>query len=124
MLRIVGIQRHDVPEREFVLLQNQGSMRASLRGHVLLSESALETADLSFGAHAFTDDALIPPGMFVLLFSGSGEPKWGKTKDGMIVFHAYMNRPHTMWSRTSGPLHLLQRQHTYSEPKEPALLLR
>ena len=124
MIRIIGLQRDDAPEREFVLLQNQGSMRASLRGHVLLSESSLETSDLSFGAHAITDEALIPPGMYVILFTGSGEPRWGRTKDGAMVFHSYMNRPHTVWSRCPGALHLLHAQHTYVERPEPALLLR
>ena len=41
MIRIVGIQRAERPEEEFVLLQNQGGMRLNLRGHVILTDAAV-----------------------------------------------------------------------------------
>lgn len=124
LIRIIGIQRNEYPEREFVLLQNQGNLRLHLRGHVLLSETALETRDLSQAAHVFSDDVLVPAGMYVLLVTGRGEPKWGRTKDGALIYHAYMNRASAVWDRCEPPIHVLNRQHTFSEPREPVLLLR
>ena len=123
MIRIVGIQRNEVPEREFVLLQNQGSMRLNLRGHLVMSQSAIEGADLTMTAHAFADDVLVPPGMFVLLSTGYGEPRWAKTKDQQLVYYAFMGRAHTVWDRCSGPIHVLGTQHTFTE-RSPAMLLR
>ena len=76
MIRIVGIQRSNHPSEEFVILQNQGSLRIQLRGHVLVSELAVATGSFSAGAFIFSDDALIPAGMFVLLATGEGESRW------------------------------------------------
>lgn len=123
MIRIVGVQRNDSPSKEFVLLQNQGSLRINLRGHLVLAEMAIEESDLSFAAHVFADEALIPPGMYVLLSTGSGEPRWTKTKDGAMLFYAFMNRERPVWDRAGGPLHVLSPHHTYTE-RGPALLLR
>lgn len=115
MIRIVGVQRSQSPEREFVLLQNQGSLRISLRGHVIMSESALDNSDLANAAHALTDDVLIPPGTYVLLATGVGQPRWVRTKDGIMVYYAYMNRTESVWNGCVGPLHVLGTQHTYAE---------
>src|SRR5688572_5634082 len=104
-------------------MQNQGSLRLRLRGHILASDSAIDSSDLSFGAHAFQDDELIPAGMFVLLFSGSGTPRWTKTKENQLVYYTYMNRRTPVWENVPGSVHILATQHTYSE-KPPALLLR
>jgi hypothetical protein len=123
VIRIVGVQRSAIPEKEFVLLQNQGSLRLKLRGHVLVSDASLEASDLSLGAHAFSDEELIPPGMFVLLFSGSGTPKWSKTKENQLVYYAYMNRRAPVWENVPGAVHILSTHHTYTE-RPPALLLR
>ena len=122
MIRIVGLQRSESATQEFVLLQNQGSLRLSLRGHVVLSDSAIEDSNLSVAAHAFSDDALIPPGMFVLLFSGRGTPRWTRSKDGALVFYAFMNRDVAVWNWCLGPIHVLNTHHTYAE-RAPALLL-
>ena len=122
MLRIVGVHRHDSPEREFVLLQNQGSMRVNLKGHVLMSESAFEGAHLCEVSHVFADDVSISPGLYVVLYSGSGNPGWRKTKDGTTVFNSYAGWDAPIWSRSSLPLHLLNTQHTYAERGEPLLL--
>lgn len=123
MIRIIGVQRNDSPAKEFILLQNQGSLRTNLRGHLVLSESAIAESDLSFAAHVFADDALIPAGMYVLLATGSGEPRWAKTKDGALIYYAFMNRGGPVWDRAAGPVHILNLQHTYTE-RGPALLLR
>jgi hypothetical protein len=123
LIRIVGVQRSAIPEKEFVLLQNQGSLRLRLRGHVLVSDASFEASDLSLGSHAFADEELIPPGMFVLLFTGSGTPKWAKTKENQLVYYAYMNKRNAVWEGVPGAVHILSTHHTYTE-RPPALLLR
>ena len=123
VIRIVGLQKSESARQEFVLLQNQGSLRMNLRGHVVVSDAAMEGAQLSEAAHAFSDDVLIPPGVYVLLFSGHGEPRWARTRDGALVYYTFMGRDFAIWDRWSGPLHVLCTQHTYSE-RPPALLLR
>ncbi|HVT10898.1 MAG TPA: hypothetical protein VHE55_01420 [Fimbriimonadaceae bacterium] len=97
-------------------------MRISLRGHVVLSECAVESGDLGLTAHAFKDDVNIPPGMYVILFSGSGAARWAKTKDGAMVYYTYMGREDSVWQGSSGPLHVLNRVHTYQERREAMLV--
>lgn len=123
VIRIVGLQRNESVAQEFVLLQNQGSLRLNLRGHIVVSENAITESDLTQAAHAFSDDVLIPPGMYVLLITGNGQSRWARTKDGALVYYAFMNRDSSVWNRYSCPVHLLCTQHTYSE-RPPALLLR
>ena len=115
MIRIVGIQRDENPDNEFVLLQNQGALRLRLRGHLVLSDSALESGQLTPGAHVFGDDELVPAGMYVMLRTGHGEGKWSRTKEGAMIYHAFMNSDASVWTFTEGSLHLLNTQHTYTE---------
>lgn len=122
MLRIVGVHRHDSAEREFVLLQNQGSMRVHLKGHALISESAFEGAHLCEVSHVFSDDLFIAPGQYVVLYSGAGTPGWRKTKDGTTVYNGYAGSGLPIWSRCSLPIHILNTQHSYVERGEPLLL--
>lgn len=124
MIRIVGLQRNELSTQEFVLLQNQGSLRLSLRGHMIVSDAAIETADLSFAAHVFNDDVQVPPGMYVLLATGRGCPRWTKTKEGALVYYAYMNRDSCVWDRVAGPLHILSTQHSFIERQPPFVLLK
>lgn len=124
MIRIVGVQRNHCPDREFVLLQNQGGMRLNLRGHVVLSEAALNSGNLCREAHAFGDDTNVPPGCYVLLFSGEGNPRWARTKDGALVYYAYMNREAPVWESVAGPMHVLATQHTYTERAVEAVYMR
>jgi hypothetical protein len=95
-------------------------MRIQLRGHALISERALSEADLSLG-HLLIDDTAVPPGMYVLVMTGVGEPRWGKTKEGALVFYTYMNQADSLWFRCPGPIHLQHTQHSYCE--RPAGLL-
>lgn len=113
MIRIVGLQRSENPEREFVLLQNQGAMRLSLRGHAIMGESVVED---SYGpaSYVFSEPELIPAGMYVILVTGQGSPRWGKTKDGQMIYHVYMNRCGSVWRDQEGPLHILNIQHSYT----------
>jgi len=123
VIRIVGLQRNESTTQEFVLLQNQGSLRLNLRGHLVVSEAAIEESNLSVAAHAFSDDVSIPPGMYILLSTGRGSPRWTRTKEGALVYYAYMNRDISVWDRSAGPIHVLCPQHTFTE-RVPALLLR
>ena len=123
MIRIVGVQRNISAQAEFVLLQNQGGLRLSLRGHVLMSDCTLDSNALEQTAHLFRDDVLIPPGNFVILFSGHGEPRWAKTKDQQVIYYTYMSRLHSVWDKCTGPMHVLSPHHTYAERRE-ALVLR
>lgn len=122
MLRIVGLQRSETADHEFLLLQNQGSMRIHLKGHAILSEGAVLTGDLSMGAYAFPDDVYVAPGLFVVLTTGAGNPRWARTRDGAHVYHAYMFKENPVWSRVELPLHTLGVQHVYCERTEPLLV--
>lgn len=124
MIRIVGIQRSEEPNSEFVLLQNQGSRRLSLRGHVVLSEGALSTGDLSVGAHCFTEEEQMASGMYTMLITGCGENRWGRTKDGATIYLCYMNRTKPIWQNYPGPVHVLAPQHTYTERSVEHLVMR
>lgn len=106
-----------------MLLQNQGGLRINVRGHLLISEQAMETSRLDESGFLFRDDVVIPPGAYVILISGEGESKWAKTKDQQLVYYAYLGRLTPFWSALSGALHVLAPQHSYSERRE-ALMLR
>jgi hypothetical protein len=114
VIRIVGVQRNDSPDEEFVLFQNQGTLRETLRGHVVLSEMALECGDHQALSHVFRDEEQVPSGMYVILYTGCGKPRWGRTKDQALVYFAYMNRDESVWTQCPGPLHLLVRQHSFA----------
>ncbi len=117
MIRIVGIQRDICPHREFVLLQNQGSMRTSLRGHAIVGEEAIQQPGSS-SVHLFSEDVWISPGQYVLLYTGSGHQRWGRTKDGAHAYFAYANRRTSVWANSEGPIHILGTQHTFTERRE------
>lgn len=123
MIRIVGVQRSESSQHEFILLQNQGSLRLNLRGHVIMSDCALERSDLESAVHLFRNDVLVPPGNYVILYTGKGEPRWAKTKDQQLVYYTFMGRERPVWDACPGPMHILSPHHTYSERRE-ALLLR
>ena len=113
MLRIVGLQRNAEASEEFLLLQNQGSMRAHLKGHAIVGQ---EVTDLMMPqAHLFIDDVDVQPGQFVILYSGPGIPRWAKTKDGSMVYYAYMGRKRSVWLSAELPLHVLSTTHSYTE---------
>lgn len=118
MIRIVGIQRTNDPHSEFVLLQNQGGLRLSLRGHAILREDALTEDGPSRNMHFFVDDVIVPPGVYILLHTGRGVPRWARSRDGALMYVAYMDRDEVAWSEYHGPIHVLATQHTYTERKE------
>ncbi len=115
MVRIVGVQRNASPQGEFILLQNQGNLKVLLKGHILASEAAISSSDLSRGLFAFPDEVYIPPGAFVLLYSGVGEPRWAKTRDNQLLFTTFMNSDSVIWGAREGTFHLMNTQHTFVE---------
>ncbi|MBL8059650.1 MAG: hypothetical protein JNK63_02915 [Chthonomonas sp.] len=124
MIRIVGIERNQDPNREFILLQNQGSLRQLLRGCAVIPDSRCDLPCASGSMHLFADETQVVPGAFIMLHTGVGEPKWTVTRDGSRVYHAYMNRSSCVWEEVHGPLHVLGIQHTYTERATQALTLR
>jgi hypothetical protein len=46
MIRIVGIERSSDAQNEFILLQNQGHMRAHLRGHAIIADKCLPKTNM------------------------------------------------------------------------------
>jgi hypothetical protein len=123
MIRIVGVQRNSQPDQEFVLLQNQGSMRANLRGHLLVNESAFLSGEVGDNFHPFTEEVSIGAGQYVVIYTGFGSSRWVRTKDGTVVYHTYMGRRSSVWEHALLPLHILNVQHSYSERAEHCLHL-
>ena len=91
-----------------------------------MSQSALEGAELASVAHVFAEETLIPPGVYVVLSTGPGEPRWAKTKEGTLVYYTYMSRGHSVWDHCSGPIHILSTHHTYTgrAAATPPMVLR
>lgn len=121
MVRIVGVQRSEDIHREFVLLQNQGSLRANLRGLTLL-------AGCTVGAdqpvlYVFPDDVDVAPGNFVLLKTSVCPGKWCLTSDGQRVFYTGMGKSEPFWSCWKGEVHLLGIQHTFCERTAESVLV-
>ena len=123
MIRIVGVQRSDRVGQEFVLLQNQGSMRARLRGHAVVAEVALEDSEPLRAFHFFAEDADVLPGQYVLLRTCPGEPHTGRTTDGHQIFYAYMNRMTPVWNEARGAVHVLGTLHSHVERNCELLLV-
>lgn len=118
MLRIIGVERSEEPNCEFVLLQNQGSLKVTLRGHALVADKELLDSATEHALHVFTEAEDIPGGLFVMVKSGYGSPHWGHSSDGRPVYVTYMHRHTALWNTCHGPLHLLRPQHSFG--KRPA----
>ncbi len=121
MIRIVGIQKGPTPDTEFILLQNQGAMRAHLRGHALVS------ARWFSGAGPFpvvlSDDVYIASSQYVWVSSGRGTNGWGMTKDGAHIYKVFLGSSQVLWGEAPEQIHLLNIQHTYSERSQEAVLV-
>lgn len=122
MIRIVGVQRHEDISKEFVLLQNQGSMKIALKGHVIASQSAVDSGDAIDALHIFNDDVDILPGMYVLLRTCSGVGHWNHTHDRYSTYYGYMHRRAPVWSRQVGAVHVMAPQHKWVERRIEAAL--
>ncbi|MBL8065146.1 MAG: hypothetical protein JNM34_04720 [Chthonomonadaceae bacterium] len=121
MIRIVGIQRSDLIGQEFVLLQNQGGMRVTLRGHAVISDESID-GDVPV-MHVFTDDVSVMPGQFVLLRTCPGAAHWSSTAEGQRVYYTYVGRLAPLWSATKGAIQLLAPQHSYCDRSAEAILV-
>lgn len=124
MIRIVGVERNRDPQREFILLQNQGVLRQTLRGHAVIPELAIEGCPSEALFHLFVDDVAVHPGAFIMLRTGSGEPRWTRTRDGSNVYNAFMQRGAPVWDHVHCPIHVLCTQHTFVERATSAVTLR
>jgi len=122
MIRIVGVQRHDDVGNEFVLLQNQGSMKINLKGHVIAAQSAVDGGDVADAIHIFNDDVEVLPGMYVLLRTCPGVAHWNHTHDRYSTFYVYMHRRQCVWARNPGTIHIMAPQHKWVERKPEAAL--
>ena len=123
MIRIVGVQKNSSIGQEFILLQNQGSMRVNLRGHAIVSEAALAEGSGSAAVHLFSDEASVMPGQFVLLRTCPGSSHWATTSEGQRVYYTHMGRLSPVWSRLEGPVHVLCPQHSFCERSKEAVLV-
>lgn len=123
MIRIVGVQRSENIGQEFVLLQNQGSMRAHLKGHAVVAEAALADGSTSSAVHLFADEVDIMPGQFVLLRTSPGNGHWSTTSEGQRVYYTHMDRLNPVWNKAAGPIHILAPQHTFCERPVEAILV-
>ncbi|RYG45450.1 hypothetical protein EON79_12620 [bacterium] len=94
-------------------------MRLGLRGHVVMADAAVGHSANGASFHSFGEDAHIPAGAYVILRSGFGDPRWARTKDGALIYHAFAGREERLWPE-SGALHILAPHHTYIE-RSPAL---
>ncbi len=110
------MQRSERAHGEFVLLQNQGGVRLRLAGHAVASAGG-DGAEV----HVFGEDDLVPAGAFVMLASGHGLSRWGRTRDGQMVLSVFMGREGPVWSLREGPLSVLGVQHTYAPRRDAAL---
>jgi hypothetical protein len=118
VIRIVGLQRSAHPDGEFVLLQNQGLIRECPRGHVVLSDGAIQAGELDCGAYVFQSLEPIPTGAYILLRTGHGEDRWIRSKDGAPVYVVFARRNAPLWPECYGGLHVLHTQHSFVE-REP-----
>ncbi len=121
MLRIMAVQRSDDPQREYVLLQNHGSLRIALRGHMLADDGGLDGPDRE-RMYVFADDAQIPAMAYVLLVSGAGKNGWYQDSDARPVYCVYWNKKQPVWSQAGDAIHLLHVIHT-NKPRSEGLVI-
>lgn len=123
MIRIVGIQRSDDPSSEFVVLQNQGSMRVNLRGHALLDPETMESPDRAPFAVVVQDDIDIPPGHYAVVRTGLGTSRWCHKTEGYHIYYSFLGKTESIWSQRPGRIVVLAPQHTYSDKAVEALFV-
>lgn len=89
-----------------------------LRGHVLMADAYLSHYALD-SIYAFTDEEMIHPGAFVLVYSGAGINRWAKTKEQSLVYICYIGSRNPLWYDAPGQIHILSTQHSYEERLSP-----
>ncbi len=115
MLRIVGIERNIDAMQEFVLLQNQGTMRINLRGHGVIADEVIDVCGAAPGLFLFNEDVFIPSGVYVFLATGPTEARWQRNRDGVHIYRTSMQRTQAIWQHVPGTLHVVQVQHSFCE---------
>ncbi len=108
MLQIVGIETNPASGREMVLLQNQGSLSAKLRGHCLATRLRSSDGSEQPFAFLFDDDVLIPCKQHVLLCSGRGKAKWIHSSDGRPIYVVFTGLDELIWAQSNGVVELLK----------------
>lgn len=121
MLRILAVQRSDDAQREYVLLQNHGSLKVSLRGHLLTNDRGLDDANAQ-NMYVFSEDAQIPAMAYVLLVTGTGKNGWYQDSDARPVYCVYWNKKQPVWSREEDAIHLLHVIHS-NRPRPQGLVV-
>ncbi|MCA0361043.1 MAG: lamin tail domain-containing protein [Armatimonadetes bacterium] len=114
MIRIVGVQRSEDLNQEFIVLQNQGNMRVNLRGYALVAEASVDEPSGLQEVYVIRDDVSLPAGHYAVVRSGSGSPRWVHD-EGYHYFYTFLARNSSVWNRLSGPIHVLAPQHTFCE---------
>jgi len=125
MIRIIGVQRSERPEKEFVLLQNQGARRIPLEGFLLTDDLGLGDP-MKYGdrIYYFRTDIKMIPSAYVALVTGWGEDGWRKTDDCTAIYQMHWGREHPVWSGYDLPLHLLSVVNTHACQPEGYLVRR
>lgn len=124
MIRIVGLQRHEDPTQEFVLLQNQGGMRVNLRGHALMAESTIDNSAGLQDVFVINEDVSLQPGQYALVRTCHTSGRWCNKAEGYSVYYLGLGRAVSIWNDIPGPVHLLAPQHTFAERGEPLVVKR
>ena len=119
----MAVQRGDDPQREYVLLQNHGPLRLSLRGHLLTDDTGLGNGDRD-RMYVFSEDAQIPSMAYVLLVTGAGKNGWYQDNDARPVYCVYWNKQKTVWSQANEPIHLMNVIHTKAPRTEGLVITR
>ncbi len=122
MIRIVGVQRHENVSEEFVLLQNQGSMKVNLKGHVVAAQCALDGDGGKDSIHIFCEEIDVLPGMYVLLRTCPGVGHWNHSHDRFSTYYSYMQNQVCVWMRHPGTVHVMAPQHSWVERRPEAML--
>ena len=122
MIRIVGVNRHEDVVEEFVLLQNQGSMKVNLKGHVVASQCAIDGEGATGAIHIFCEDVYVLPGMYVLLRTCSGVGHWNHTHERYSTFYSHMQRRTCVWLRHPGSVHVMAPQHSWVERRTESVM--
>ena len=122
MIRIVGVQPNENIGHEFVLLQNQGNMRANLMGHALVAESNLHDPPGLQTVFVINEDIFVPPGHHVAVRTCAGKSGWCHKHDGYHVYHFFLNRSSQLWEENA-TVHLLSPTHRFATKKVETVLV-
>ncbi|MBX3096387.1 MAG: hypothetical protein KF812_05950 [Fimbriimonadaceae bacterium] len=123
MLRIVGVDMESGPEREGILLQNQGVMNVDLHGIAVIAEApGLDGVPKVW--HVFAGSKRVLPRGYVLLRTGVGVPCEARTKDGHPITLDYAQQTETLKDLGVTNLRLLVPSNSFPVEPVPHIMLR